>query len=158
MFHCIPTIAQYFVPFSLLSLFCLSWSVSKILHLIQGFFFLFSLFSSLAHPVFILSRPSPKARIYFSPFLSLDACCSEYPALQTTFSLKSMYIKGHAFTFYIILWIYVYVYIIFSVPVYIFVFMWCFWVDFGSGYQINPKWDNFLSILPDLSHKHLMNF
>lgn len=81
--------------FSLLSVFCLSWSVSKISLLIQGFFFLFSLFSSLAHPAFILSHPSAKARIYFSPFLSSDAYCSEYPALQITFSLKSMYIKGY---------------------------------------------------------------
>ena len=139
--------------FSLLSLFCLSWSVSKISHLIQRFFFLFSSFSSLAHPVFILSHPSAKARIYFSPFLSSDANCSEYPALQATFSLKSMYSKGYTCTFYIILWTYIYVYIIFSIPLYIFIFMWCLWVDFGSGYQINPKWGNFLSILPDLSHK-----
>lgn len=144
--------------FSLLSVFCLSWSVSKISLLIQGFFFLFSLFSSLAHPAFILSHPSAKARIYFSPFLSSDAYCSEYPALQITFSLKSMYVKGSTCTFYIILWTYIYVYIIFSISLYIFMFMWCLWVDFGSGYQINLKWDNFLSILPDLSHKHLVNF
>lgn len=36
-----------------------------------------------------------------------------------------------------------------------------FWMDFGSAfcaYQLNLRWDNFISIFPDLSCKHPVEF